>query len=121
MNNNNTNLWNKFYPFKLEEATANAIERENKTGKPAKDQKATVNQYKVGVTALDAFIQRDFKDVTAEELEQLDHDRDGKNINHVRGFLITCISQGWIEVGSDTIIYLIPKELRIVASKLLTV
>lgn len=102
----NQALWDKYHEFKLAEAQQST--KQNKT-----DPKLVIAQYKPGILALEQLTEKSFAEVTAEDLIQLDIIRQGKNMLHVRGFLITVISEGWMNpYNKELVVYLIPQEYR---------
>lgn len=97
-------VWDLFYNTKLQKALDE--------GKDEKKTKMCLNQYKPGLFALETLTDKKFCDLTPEDIEMTIKSRSGKNGVHMTGFFITAITEEWIAVSKELIIYLIPKEYR---------
>jgi len=100
----NQKLWDLFYSTKIQEA-------KDKSKDEAKI-KMSLNQYKPGLLALEKLTDKQFSDITSDDIELLIKNKQGKNCGHIPGFFITAITESWIGVSKDLIVYLIPKEYR---------
>lgn len=99
----NQNVWNSYFNGQLE-----------------KGRKApSLNQYKPSVLAIEEMFNVELSELTAEQLDQFVKSNVIKNTSHIKGFLITCISEGFLEVNKDVLAYLIPVEYKKLVSLLL--
>lgn len=98
----NQTVWNNYLELKLSE------------GRP----QTSINQYKPVLMALEKEFNKSFSDVTVSEIESFLEARQGKNANHLNGFYVTCIGNGWISVENDMILHLLPVEYKQMVSKL---
>lgn len=106
----NQSLWDQFYYYKIE----NYNNRSNKSSAAM-----CASQYKPGLLALEKVTNESFANITASELDQIITARKGKNKNHIIGFYITAITQGWLNVNRELILYLFPAEYKELAKKLI--
>lgn len=92
----NQNLWNLYEQEKLAE------------GSP----QISISQYKPACLALEKFIDGTFDNITAKQLDQFIQGNMIKNTSHIRGFLLTVITKGFLTVSKDVLAYLIPQEYK---------
>ena len=100
----NQTLWNQYFEYKQQQG----IEQ----GKDPEKVKGSINQYKPSALALEKVTDKQFTDITAQELNDFITSNVIKNTGHVRGFLITCINNKWLTVNKDVLAYLIPVEYK---------
>jgi len=100
----NQTLWNQYFEYKQQQGTEQSKDPEKVKG--------SINQYKPSALALEKATDKRFTDITAQELDSYINSNIIKNTGHVRGFLITCINNGWLAVNKDVLAYLIPIEYK---------
>ena len=79
----------------------------------------SLRQYKPAVLAIEKMYSNDIATLSADQIDTFIKSNVIKNTSNIRGFLITCINEGLIEVGKDVIAYLIPVEYKTLVSLLL--
>ena len=79
----------------------------------------SLRQYKPAVLAIEKMYTNDITTLSADQIDTFIKSNVIKNTSNIRGFLITCINEGLIEVGKDVIAYLIPVEYKTLVSLLL--
>lgn len=110
--NKNQEAWNKqIKQFQFEENQKVWNQYENNQLANGRS-KVSIAQYKPAALALERVTNKQFKDITAIELDSFINSDVIRNTSHVRGFLISVISDNAITVGKDVLAYLIPIEYK---------
>lgn len=92
----NQNVWDQYEQLKLNNGS----------------NVASIRQYKPAVTELEKYIDADLTQLTVTQLDEFINSNIITNTSHVRGFLITCISEGLMKVDKNVVAYLIPAEYK---------
>lgn len=99
----NQNIWDSYIENQLE-----------------KGRKITsLKQYKPAVLAFEEMFNIKLSELTVEQIDHFIKSNVIKNTSHIKGFLITCISEDFLEVNKGVLAYLIPIEYKKLASLLL--
>lgn len=98
----NQKAWDTYFNTKMEEGTP----------------RTSINQYKPVLLALETKLDKTFNDMSVAEIKLFMEEREGKNQNHLNGFMTFCISNKLIDARKDLILYLIPKDYAIMLGML---
>lgn len=75
-------------------------------GKP----RTSINQYKPVLLALESELDQSFDNMSVDGIKAFMEAREGKNQNHLNGFMVFCVTNKLIAARKDLILYLIPKD-----------
>ena len=72
----------------------------------------SLRQYKPAVLALEKMYNASIDSLTVDQIDSFIKSDVIKNTSNIRGFLITCINEGFIHPSKDVLAYLIPVEYK---------
>ena len=117
--NKNHEAWNKqIKQFDFEENQQAWNQYENNQFANGRS-KVSIAQYKPAVLALEKVTNKKISDITAQELDDFIKSDVIRNTSHVRGFLISVISDDITIVRKSVIAHLIPIEYKKLVEKLI--
>ena len=79
----------------------------------------SLRQYKPAVLAIEKMYSTNIDSLSADQIDSFIKSNTIKNTSNIRGFLITCVNEGLVNIGKDVIAYLIPVEYKTLVKMLL--